>query len=317
VPLPPLRPGTKCVLEGIGVTTLVSLLALYTPVVGIFFALFVPLPVLFYRSRLGRQYAALITAATLGIVMALSGASNTGVGTFLFVELLLLGFVLEEFMEKNLSVEKTVTYTAGAVLAAGVLFLAGYTVVSSTDIHTQLTLYLTQNLNFVMEFYRDVGVSADQVVILSNAMDRIVYVLVRMVPSVLIVSTLFVVWTNLLAVRPFLESRKLFYPDFGPLNRWRAPERLVWGVIGSGVLVLAPFDTLKFVGLNALVVLMVVYFFQGIGIVSHFMERKGFPRQFRILVYAIVGLQQALLLVVVALGLFDLWVDFRRLNKKA
>jgi uncharacterized protein YybS (DUF2232 family) len=60
---------------------------------------------------------------------------------------------------------------------------------------------------------------------------------------------------------------------------------------------------------------MTVYFFQGIAIVSFYFEKKHFPRTIRFLLYALIALQQLILLVVIGLGFFDLWVNFRRLGK--
>jgi uncharacterized protein YybS (DUF2232 family) len=68
-------------------------------------------------------------------------------------------------------------------------------------------------------------------------------------------------------------------------------------------------------GINGLIVMMMVYFFQGIAVVSFYFEKKQFPKILRILLYGLIAIQQPLLLVVVALGFFDIWIDFRRTRK--
>jgi uncharacterized protein YybS (DUF2232 family) len=140
--------------------------------------------------------------------------------------------------------------------------------------------------------------------------------MLRIMPAIVIVSVLLVVWSNLLLAKPLLRSRNLFYPAFGALNEWKAPESLVWVAIGSGVFLLIPNSGLKFFGANALIIMMMVYFFQGIAIVSFYFEKKRFPRLLRGVLYALIVLQQFVLLLVIALGFFDLWVDFRRMKKE-
>jgi len=139
-------------------------------------------------------------------------------------------------------------------------------------------------------------------------------VLVRILPSLAAATTLFVAWTNLIAARPIMVRRGLGYPDFGRLNHWRAPEPLVWGVIGCGLLVLIPDMGIRLIGVNGLLVLLTVYFFQGIAVVSFYFEKKALPRTIRVVLYAMIAFQQLFLLVVVCIGLFDMWINFRKLD---
>jgi len=129
-------------------------------------------------------------------------------------------------------------------------------------------------------------------------------------------STLFVAWVNLLIARPLLESRSLSYPDFGPLNMWTAPEFLVWGVIVCGLSLVIPGAIIHTIGINGLLILMTVYFFQGIAIVSFYFEKKRFPRIVRLFLYTLIALQHLILLAVIGLGFFDMWINFRRSGKQ-
>ncbi|MEE9401718.1 MAG: DUF2232 domain-containing protein, partial [Desulfobacteria bacterium] len=122
----------KDVIVAIAVTTLISMAALHLSVLGPFVGLFVPLPILFYRSKLGRSSGLLILMAVTLIVTSFVGLNSVGTAAFLF-ELGLVGLILPEVFEMNLSVEKTVGITAGGVLTMGALILALYTLVSTTS----------------------------------------------------------------------------------------------------------------------------------------------------------------------------------------
>ena len=215
----------------------------------------------------------------------------------------------------NLSVEKTVGFTAGGVLTMGALILALYTLVSTTSPWALASDYVEKSVKLALAVYREMDAPEEKIDMLSQSLDGILYVMLRIIPGIMIVATLFVVWSNLLLARLVLRSKELFCPDFGRLNQWKTPEHLVWVAIASGGLLLFGHPGLKMLGINGLIVMMMVYFFQGIAIVSFYFEKKQFPKILRILLYGLIAIQQLLLLVVVALGFFDIWIDFRRTRK--
>jgi uncharacterized protein YybS (DUF2232 family) len=304
----------KDVIVTIAVTTLISMAALHLTVLGPFVGLFVPLPILFYRSKLGRSSGLLILIAVSLIVTSFVGLNSLGTAAFLF-ELGLVGLILPEVFEMNLSVEKTVGFTAGGVLTMGALILALYTLVSTTSPWALASDYVEKSVKLALAMYREMDVSEEKIDMLSQSLDGILYVMLRIIPAIMIVATLFVVWSNLLLARLVLRSKELFCPDFGRLNQWKAPEHLVWVAIASGVLLLFGHPGIKMLGINGLIVMMMIYFFQGIAVVSFYFEKKQFPKILRILLYSLIAIQQPLLLVVVALGFFDIWIDLRRTRK--
>ena len=175
---------------------------------------------------------------------------------------------------------------------------------------------VAKNIEQTVALYEKMEVSQENIYLISNSLDQIQYVLVRIIPALVIASILFVSWTSLLLAKPILKAGKLFYPDFGTLNLWKAPDFLVWGVVVSGAMLLLPDRDLKIVGLNGLLVLMIIYFFQGIAIVSFYFEKKRFPRILRVFLYTLIGLQQLVLFLVIGLGFFDMWLNFRKFEVK-
>lgn len=296
------------------ITTLIALAGLYLPVIGFLLCLFIPLPILFYRTKLGRSQGALILiAVTLIVAMAMQGRSVTSV--VFFFALGLIGIILAELFEMDLSLEKTVAVTTGVVIIAGAAVLAIYALVSTNTLWEQVSQYLYRNLELALSVYRQMDIPEDQIDIISRSMDGILYVMLRILPAIVIASTILVVWSNLLLVRPLLRNNRLFCPDFGTLSKWEAPESLIWFAILSGILIVLPNKGLKLLGINGLIVMVVIYFFQGIAIVSFYFDKKGFPKILRGILYSLIALQQFVLLLVVAAGFLDLWIDFRRLKK--
>ena len=310
------RERYKDVLTGVMITMAIITVSVYMPLIGFFCSLFLPLPVLFYRSKLGRKTGLIVPGAAMTILLVLAGGISIDV--VFFLEMLFLGFLLSELFEMNLSIEKTVMYACGGVLLTGVVGLVLYSNLSATGIYSLVSVYIAQNLEMTVTLYQGMGASEEFVQKFSDSLEQIQYGLIRIIPAMVTASFLLVTWSNLLMARPILKSRGLFIPEFGALKLWKAPDTLIWVLIGCGGLLMLPLPSsaLKIVGLNGLLVLLMVYFFQGIAIVSFFFEKKQFPRLLRVFFYTLIAIQQIVLLVVIGLGVFDMWINFRKTKSK-
>ena len=303
---------TRDIATGIGLTLLVFVVAVRVPVLGFFGVLFIPLPTLFYRVKLGRQPAMAVPGVGIGVMFAVTGGMSADL--FFFTTLLLLGFVLGELFERRLAIEQTVIRASGVVAVGGGVILLLAALAAGQNAAALVNGYVAQNLTAALELYRAMGMPEENVRYIADALDRITFVLVRLLPAMGLSTLLVVVWANLIMARALLTRRRLPAPDFGRLNRWQAPEPMVWVVIGAAVLLMTPPVGLKLIGVNLLMVMMTIYFFQGIAIVAYYFDRKGVPRPFRIFFYSLAAVQQLLLLLIIAMGFFDVWFNFRRLK---
>jgi uncharacterized protein YybS (DUF2232 family) len=309
-----LQETSKNIAIGIGVTSLFFLFSAFLPIIGFVFSLFIPLPVLFYRTKLGRKWGLYVPLGTLLLITLVAG--RISVDMLYFSGLLILGFSLSEFFEKKLSVEATVLGTCGVVLASGLIGLMAFSASAGQSLAAYVSAHVAHNLELTLTLYEKLGVSQEAITLVSNSMDQIRFVMLRILPALTIMSALFVCWLNIIAAKPVLTGRALPYPDFGPLNLWRAPDPIIWILIGSGLAMLLPGKGVKLIGVNGLLVVLTIYFFQGMAIVSFYFEKKGMPRFFRIMLYTLIALQQVLLLIVIGLGVFDLWLNFRKIGIK-
>ncbi len=305
----------KDIVTGISTASLIFLVSVFIPIIGFVAALFIPLPILYYRLKLGRTNGLIIAVMTSLIMVILIGSLSIDV--IFFAGLLLIGFMLGELFELNLTIEQTTLIASGSVILSGLISLVIAGFLSGQGVLAIVSNYVAKNLELTLVLYREMGMSEENIQLISQSLDKIQQVLVTIIPALVSVSTLFVAWISILLAKPVLINRSLNYPDFGPLNQWKAPEYLVWGVIGCGLALFLPHPAIRVIGINGLLILMTVYFFQGIAIVSFYFDKKRLPRFVRVFLYTLIALQQLILLVVIGLGFFDLWVNFRRLGKPA
>ena len=60
-----------------------------------------------------------------------------------------------------------------------------------------------------------------------------------------------------------------------------------------------------------------LYFLQGLAVVSSFLQRKKYPPAIKGLIYLLVFILNPLPMIITGVGVFDLWIDFRRPRNKA
>lgn len=305
---------TKDIINGVIITSLIFGISINLPIIGFLCALLLPLPVIFYRIKLGRKTGTIIPVMAIIVMSVIVGAVTFDM--LFFYELILLGFVLSECIGGKLSVEKTILYSVGAVLAAGTAALVVYSNLISIGLFTLVSDYIAKSLDMTLQLYQSMGIPEETIQAMSGPMETFQYYLIRLLPAMIISLMLFIAWMNLLIVRSLLKKKNIFSPDFGSLNQWKAPEPLVWGVITCGLMLLIPLSQLKIVGFNGLIILMTIYFFQGIAVVSFFLTKKQSPRLLKIIIYAFIALQHMMLLLVIGLGFFDTWLNFRKLDLK-
>jgi len=83
---------SKDIISGTAIIGLIFAASTYLPVIGFFFSLFIPLPILFYRSKLGRKTGVIVYILSIIMIIVMTGSISLDI--FFFAELLLLGFVL-------------------------------------------------------------------------------------------------------------------------------------------------------------------------------------------------------------------------------
>ncbi|WP_054698594.1 DUF2232 domain-containing protein [Desulfosarcina cetonica] len=305
------RGVSKDIATGVMATLVIFSASVFMPVIGFVFSIFIPLPVLFYRTKLGRRHGMIVPLLTIAIIGLVVGSATLDI--IFFSGLMLLGFSLSELFEKPLSVEMTIVAACGVVLGTGLGAMLIYSVVKGTGIISLVSTYVGTNLELSLKLYQEVGIPQETIDTIAGSLDRIQYVLVRLLPSMVAASTLFVAWTNLIAARPLLEHRGLAVPDFGRLNHWRRRhadlgrhrqrrDHSAAGVrpaAGRCQRALDHADHLFYPGDRHRLLLL---------------REKGASTPLRVFIYTMIALQQIFLLVVICIGIFDMWINFRKIG---
>ena len=302
----------KDILTGILLCMLIIAIMYILPLIGVFAWMFLPLPVLFYRLKTGRNGGGIIMVTSLAVLILLT--SNFAFNTLYFGSLLMTGFFLGECIEKHLSIEKIMLYTGLAVLGIGVAILLIYSLTYTQGIEHLISNYVTRYQTLSSQLFSESAQLYPDMKVDTQMLEKAGSVFVMIFPGIFINSYLTMVWLNILLIKKLLLKKGIHVTSIENLNQCKAPDYLVFGVIGLSILIFLPVDALKFIAVNCLIILMFVYFFQGIAVVSFFFQKKSAPSALRFFFYILIAIQPLFMFLVIGLGLFDTWFNFRKLD---
>lgn len=281
------------------------------PILGVFLSLLSPVPFVLLRLRHG--FPALILALTLATV-AVMGLSSSGQALAFLLEFGLPSIVLSETLRRGSRPEFTVVVVAVLLTMGGLAVL-----VLASDAWTQPVAAISQHLERLLAdmeaFSTRLGLSAEGAAPLYGTGTKLRAFLLMAFPGMFFGGSLLTAAGYVLLWRVLMRrwSAQLGGLSPEPL-RWELPESLVWAFIGAGILYLTNWSWLQAVGLNVLIVLIGLYFLQGLSIAALLFQRFHLPRFLVALSVLLLLFQPFLALVVAGLGLFDVWFAFRRLS---
>ena len=298
----------------LAVASLFFFLVALTPFLGAIVIIFIPLPVLYYLKD-SRVKGAAILAPSLALSLIFLAFVNAYANVLLIALLAATGVMVSESLRRNYSLEKTISSTVAAIfclVAVAIIHQSYYRDVAPWQL---VETYIQKQILYSAQVYAKLNIATEQINMIKENVTEVANSITLILPSLFLVTVSFIVWINLLAARFLFKKLALPGMDFGDLSFWKAPDKMVWYLIAAGAMVLLSDERTVFVGWNMLVVMMFVYLLAGLAIVSFFLKKSPLPTGFRYLIYFLIFAQQIVTLLVVAAGLFDLWADFRKLNK--
>ena len=272
----------------------------------------------------------LILAAGLGVFVGLLAAivpdaswtTVAGAGLAIGVGIAGLGIVLWHYGSKSIAVDRLfIGAAAFAFLGTVGQYLALQVLSGHSLVDVGFTWLIQLRLSFdqyiVMLSSQISGEQLADLNALKAQKHLLVWTIFRVLPSMATFAIVGLVLVNVLLARRILPALR-----DAEFNRWRVPDIAVWAVL-LPALGLLPYLILPMVGrdtdavaplfyvcLNLVLISLVPYVLQGLGVMSFFMKRWRFPRLLRGLTYFMV-LTQGLPAVVPVLGLMEFWTDWR------
>lgn len=268
-------------------------------------ALLLPFPGLVLASHAAAAEGSLWLLVTAGALTVMFGADAAlGFALPFGLPALLLAAGIRRFW----SFERTVL----AGVAAWCLGIASVALLAYGNVAAVVAAareHLTKSVDLALSMYASVGAPENTLALLAAERDTVVTGLLEILPALMVLTVALAVMANLLLLRRWTGVA----PTVN-LQLWRTPDALIWVLIATGFGMFLPAPLLVLLAKNLFAIVLGCYFCQGLAIVSYYLERLRLPRGIRIAGYVIIAVQHVVTAMVLALGVFDLWGNFRRLG---
>jgi uncharacterized protein YybS (DUF2232 family) len=174
----------------------------------------------------------------------------------------------------------------------------------------------SQQIESAVRMHEKMGFPSESMQLLKEQSPQMIEAMLQILPALVFLGLAFMVLINILFLCRRFPSRRTEWLSVTNLREWKAPEPLVWGLIACGFSLFVPgLEAVRVAALNLILLLAACYFAQGLAVIAFFFHKNHVPRFLRGITYVLIVFQQIFTLLVVGLGLFDLWGNFRRLGK--
>lgn len=296
---------------GIGVTLLCLLGISWIGSAGAFLNLLTPLAAAYLSMRFGLRAGIVVVVVTSALLLQLATTYTLlaylgifGVGSLL----------LPLFLRQQLPWDRAVLYaTVGSATVTAVMMLIAVAA-AGINIQTLIDQMIQAEVDQAMQIYRGSGFSESQLQNMQQIVDGLAEFIGKSFYGLYLASILAIQTFCLLLLQRLKGS---WYQIPGaPFASWRLPAGLIWVLIAAGFMLLLPVEVVSSVGRNVLVVLLPLYFLQGMAVVNSFLQKKSYPPLVKGLIYLLLLILNPLPIIITCAGIFDLWIDFRRPRQK-
>ncbi len=276
------------------------------------FAVFAPLPILFLNLKNGRRWgwlAILTNSAVVGF-----GAGKVSFAFFLIFVVTIAGglpWLLRKRVPRKVPEPVSLATVAGKMLLLMLVVLLGVVAAYGWLEHVHPWIALKGQITQWIDEMGRASVQSGKSLLDGADIDEFKSGVLVELPAAIAVFAMVMVWINLttlLRLNPSgIRDRLGVEPFF--FRHWKAPHFLVWPTIASGFLLIISAGVASDVALNVFKFLMAVYAIQGLSILSFVFDAWNIRGLFRSLGFVVSVLLMMPLLL--SLGFFDLWFDFR------
>ena len=287
------------------------LVATQVPPMLVMVGVLIPVPLIFAYMQLGRHLGVTILALVFVILFTLMGPKQA---VLFFTEYAVLASIMAETIRFRLPFDKCIVLST-FVSAVFLIILLFFIVIDRESTLTeffqkQIEGYFEQSMGALKAMDNSEGVESMQ-----KFADKASGSLAKLYPSLIIFGIFITAVINYYTIRflwGYLYSLELFHS--ARFSEWVLPDQTIWVFISSGALSFFVGNILGTIAMNLLFIVLVAYFLQGLSILIHFLESRNVSVFFWVLIFFIIVFQPLLIGVGIGLGVFDIWMDFRKIR---
>lgn len=194
------------------------------------------------------------------------------------------------------------------------LFFSVLLINSEISFFQAITASLHHGIDEVLAQYRArKSFSAENFAMLEKTLSQVKAVAPLVLPAILGGILLLISWVTAVLGNAMLPKTGVTQP-WTAYRYWKLPDKLIWALIISGIAAIMPVQAIRLIAINSLILIALVYSFQGLAILAFLLNKWNFPRFVRSIIYIMIILQSFGTVLLIVAGVADVWFDIRRLH---
>lgn len=299
----------------LAIFSVLLLITLYIPVLGMVVNLFLSLPFLFFAAKHDWKSTAVFTVGAVLLSLIL--------GSLLAIPLALVygttGAIMGGFIREGKS-RLAITIAGALVFLINILVIYGVSVtLFNANIMQEMFDIMRSSLKESQEMLKDFGQTPDEKVI--KQYETMMDLMETILPSLLVMASFMAVFITQLVSFPFLKRFGIKLPKWSPFRELSLPKSVLWYYLIS---ILAAFivrpeeGTYWFMVIaNLSFILQMLMILQGLAFLFYITHVKGYPKAMPIIIMILMLFIPFVLYIVRILGIIDLGFEWRkRLGEK-
>jgi uncharacterized protein YybS (DUF2232 family) len=304
------QPG-KFVLPAILLTAAVFAVLIFPPMAALVVVL-APAPLLFVYLQRGQVVGFILMGLVFVVLLLLAGPAQA----MLFVaEYVVMATILAETVKAQLSMDKCIFLGAlGSMVLATMLMVVLFG--GETSLVEFFQQQIMKHFDQSIQALKSMGESQTDLDAMQKAFEETSRTFASAYPAFIMVGSLITAAVNFFLVRFLwikLYGQTLFRQE--KFSELVLPDFLIFLLILSSASLFFIESSIGVVGVNLFALVILVYFFQGLAVTVHILESKNAHVLIWVLVFFLIVIQPVLMGLVIGLGVFDIWVDFRKIRK--
>ena len=287
-------------------------LAALVPAFSLIIGVLIPVPLTFVYIHFGRRAGLALLALIFVALYSLVGPKQAAL---FFTEYAVLAGFMAEAIRFRFSFDKCILLSAlGSAVLSIALLVFVFTDREATLLeffHKQIDGHFAQSI----ESLKAMGDKPEELKMVQDFASKASGSLAQAYPAFIFFGSFITALINYYSIR-FLWGRIYSYDMFNEMrfSGWVLPDQVIWFLIGSSALFFLTDNIFAIIGINLLIVTVAAYFFQGLAIIIYFLESRNVPMFFWVLIFFVIIIQPLLVGASIGLGVFDAWMDLRKVR---
>lgn len=275
---------------------------------------FLPLLVFYVLNRYGRHIGNKLILSGTGLALIAGLILHSLEITMFSLTLLPTGYVLANSVSRHDSPALAGLKGSVTLAACWILLIGGLALTTGTSPYSMFIMTIDSGIDEALQHYRlNDSIAPETLSMLETTFYQMKIILPLIMPAILLSCTLFTTWFTMVVGNNLV--RKVCNREAWPGYRtWQLPDRLIWLGITATLCAFLPIAPLRAVCVNLLILMSIIYCFQGLAIFVYYMNKWNVPLLFRSFLYVMIIFQSFGTVLLLVSGVADTWFDFRKLN---